>query len=87
MELLYLAKAYENVLWGYRTRERLVTTVVDERDVEVLYSLRATMVVDRVESGDIEQANPARMSKTFFVTRAWRSDGPPHGAHVGTNVV
>ena len=87
MELLYLAKAYENVLWGYRTRERLVTTVVDERDVEVLYTLRATMVVNRGQSGNIEQANPARSSKTFFVARAWQSDAPPHGAHVGTNIV
>ncbi len=23
VELLYLAKAYENVLWGYRTRKRI----------------------------------------------------------------
>lgn len=87
MELLYLAKAYENVLWGYRTGEGLVTTVVDERDVEVLYALRATMVVDQCQSGDIEQANPTRSSKTFFVARAWRSDGPPHNAHVGTKTI
>jgi len=87
VELLYLAKAYENILRGYRTREGLVTTVVDERDVEVLYSLRATMVVNRGQSGNIEQANPARSSKTFFVARVWQSDAPPHGAHVGTNIV
>jgi len=77
VELLYLTKAYKDVLWGCSVREGLMTTFVNERDGEVLDALQATIIVDGGQAGDIEQANPARSSKLFFVARAWRCDAPP----------
>jgi hypothetical protein len=84
VELLDLAKTQKDIFRGNRVREGLIPTVVDEQDGEFLDTLRATMISNGGQSGNIEEANPMRPSKTFLVARSWRSDWPPHNGHIRT---
>jgi hypothetical protein len=78
MNLLYFAKAKEDVLRGDRVREGAIAAVVDERDGEFLDALWATMIIKRGQTSNIEQPNFAGTSKAFFVAGAGRMDEPQH---------
>ena len=78
MNLLYFAKAKEDVLRGDRVREGVIAAVVDERDGEFLDALWATMIIKRGQTSNIEQPNFAGTSKAFFVAGAGRMDEPQH---------
>ena len=87
MDLLYLPNSDQSVLQRHIVGERLIATVVNERNGEVRNPMHTTMVVGGGETGNIEQTNPTRASQVFLVARTGQFDGPSGGSFPRTIIV